>query len=93
MSREEEIKKAAKNRADQYEHHVDWNNCYHHFIQGAEWADKHKKKEFWDAEKVCKYLKEHAGHYMTLENDEEGELQAVFNKKRLVEDLRKAMEE
>ena len=40
MSREEEIKQSAKNRADQYEHPVDWNNCYHHYIQGAEWADQ-----------------------------------------------------
>lgn len=41
MTREEEIKQAARNRADQYEHPVDWNNCYHHYIQGADWAEQH----------------------------------------------------
>ena len=54
--------------------------------------DQHPREGLWDAEKVCKYLEEHAGHYMTLENDEEGELQAVYYPKHLVEDLRKAME-
>lgn len=93
MTREEEIKQAAKNRADQYEHPVDWNNCYHHYIQGAEWADQHPKKGLWDSEKVCKYLENHAGYYMTLENDEDGELQSVFYQKGLIEDLRKAMED
>lgn len=63
MTREEEIKQAAKNRADQYEHPVDWNNCYHHYIQGAEWADQHPRKGLWDAQKVIQWLKENFEHY------------------------------
>lgn len=57
----------------------------------ADWKDQHPRKGLWDAEKVCKYLENHAGHYMTLENDEEGELQSVFYQKGLIEDLRKAI--
>ena len=57
MTREEEIKQAAKNRADQYEHPVDWNNCYHHYIQGAEWADEHPRKGLWNSDKVIEWLK------------------------------------
>lgn len=57
MTREEEIKQAAKNRADQYEHPVDWNNCYHHYIQGAEWADQHPRKGLWDSQKVLDWVK------------------------------------
>ena len=56
MIREEEIKQAAKNRADQYEYSVDWNHCYHHYIQGAEWADQHPRKGLWDVEKVIEWL-------------------------------------
>lgn len=51
------------------------------------------KKGLWDAEKVCKYLEEHAGNFMELENDEEGELRHVFYQKGLVDNLREAMEE
>lgn len=59
----------------------------------SDWKDQHPRKGLWDAEKVCKYLENHAGHYITLENDEEGELQSVFYQKGLIEDLRKAMED
>ena len=55
MTREEEIKQSAKNRADQYEHPVDWNHCYHHFIQGAIYADSHPKKGLWYSEKAFEW--------------------------------------
>ena len=51
------------------------------------------KKGLWDGKKVCKYLEEHAGNFMTLENDEEGELCTVYYQKGLVDNLRKAMDE
>lgn len=87
MSREEEIKQSAKNRADQYEHPVDWNNCYHHYIQGAEWADQHPRKGLWDAEKVEKVL----GNL--LFNKEKKIYRAYLDYDAFFEDLRKAMEE
>ena len=93
MNREEEIKQAAKNRADQYEHPVDWNRCYHHYIQGAEWADQHPREGLWDAEKVINFLKERA----TLENSSNinihinGVTYHFVND--FIEDLKKAMEE
>ena len=92
MTREEEIKQAAKNRADQYEHPVDWNNCYHHYIQGAKWADQHPREGLWNAEKVISFLKEHA----TVENSSNinihinGAYYHFVND--FIEDLRKAME-
>jgi hypothetical protein len=82
MTREEEIKQAAKNRADQYEHPVDWNNCYHHYIQGAEWADQHPRKGLVDIEKVIEYMKKNSRFNYLLETDWE-----------VLEDLRKAMED
>ena len=88
MNREEEIKQAAKNRADQYEHPVDWNRCYHHYIQGAEWADQHPREGLWDAEKVIKWLRAHIDNYANynIKTDE-----CFVND--FEEDLRKAMEE
>jgi hypothetical protein len=83
MSREEEIKQAAKNRADQYEHPVDWNNCYHHYIQGAEWADQHPKKGLWNAEKVIRWLMNNINNYLVKGRD----IDLIY------EDLHKAMEE
>lgn len=50
MTRKEEIKEAARIRANQYSHPVEWNDCYRHWIEGAEWADKTL------LEKVCEYL-------------------------------------
>ncbi len=82
MTREEEIKQAAKNRADQYEHPVDWNNCYHHYIQGAEWADQHPRKGLVDIEKVIEYMKKNSRFNYLLETDWE-----------VLDDLRKAMED
>jgi len=94
MSREEEIKQAAKNRADQYEHPVDWNNCYHHYIQGAEWADQHPRKGLWDSEKVIKFIKEELPYYVEL-NCVFDEIQVNYNKfkNNFIHDLKKAMEE
>ena len=87
MSREEEIKQAAKNRADQYEHPVDWNNCYHHYIQGAEWADQHPRKGLWDSEKVCNILRNKIDSNWFYEKLERADYNSI------IEDLRKAMEE
>ena len=84
MSREEEIKQAAKNRADQYEHPVDWNNCYHHYIQGAEWADQHPRKGLWDAKKVVEFIKNNVREYHKS---------GVFNVGDFINNLCKAMEE
>ena len=86
MTREEEIKQAAKIRADQYEHPVDWNHCYQHYIQGAEWADQHPKKGLWDGDRVIAWLKENIGeYYMT------GEFEEYFDS--MYEDLKKEMED
>lgn len=45
MTRKEEIERKAKIRADQYSHPVEWNDCYHHWIEGAEWADEHPRND------------------------------------------------
>ena len=57
MTREDEIKQASKNRADQYSHlsyPVGWNRCYCHFKEGAEWADSTmiEKAAKWIATKL-----------------------------------------
>lgn len=83
MTREEEIKQAAKNRADQYEHPVDWNNCYHHYIQGVEWADQHPRKGLVDIEKACEWLSDYIKYFNLWEDGTQ----------RDVEEFRKAMEE
>ena len=88
MTREEEIKQTAKNRADQYEHPVDWNNCYHHYIQGAEWADQHPREGLWDAQKVCDFLKNKC-----VFSAANSSVIVEFNGEELVRKLRKAMEE
>ena len=41
MSRQEQIQEAARQRADQYSHPVDWSDTYYGFIDGANWADSH----------------------------------------------------
>lgn len=84
MTREEEIKQAAKNRADQYEHPVDWNNCYHHYTQGAEWADQHPRKGLWDANKVLAWISQNIESYCKLD---------AKNFNNLLFDLEKAMED
>ena len=84
MTREEEIKQAAKNRADQYEHPVDWNNCYHHYIQGAEFADQHPRKGLWDANKVLAWISQNIESYCKLD---------AKNFNNLLFDLEKAMED
>ena len=87
MNREEEIKQAAKNRADQYEHPVDWNNCYHHYIQGAEWADQHPREGLWDAEKLCNILRNKMNSNWFYEKMERADYDSI------IEDLHKAMED
>jgi hypothetical protein len=39
--REEQIKEAARQRADQYDHPSQWSDTYYGFIDGAHWADSH----------------------------------------------------
>jgi hypothetical protein len=39
--REEQIKEAARQRADQYDHPSQWSDTYYGFIDGAHWADQH----------------------------------------------------
>lgn len=39
--RNNEIKEAAKEQANQYNRPVHWNDVYNGFISGAKWADKH----------------------------------------------------
>ena len=90
MSREEEIKQAAKNRADQYEHPVDWNNCYHHYIQGAEWADQHPREGLVDIDKIASFIKYHAQEFVYI-STHSGE--AKINEFKLVEAMYKAMED
>lgn len=41
MTREEQIVKAAKQRADQYDHPSKWRDTYYGFVDGAKWADQH----------------------------------------------------
>lgn len=41
MTREEQIKEAARQRANQYNHPSKWNDTYYGFIDGAHWADKY----------------------------------------------------
>lgn len=41
MTREEQIKEAARQRADQYDHPSKWSDTYYGFIDGAKWADSH----------------------------------------------------
>ena len=41
MTREEQIKEAARQRADQYDHPSKWSDTYYGFIDGAKWADQH----------------------------------------------------
>lgn len=49
MTREEEIKKRAKECFDEpIEQALFW--------KGAEWADQHPRKGLWDAEKVCAWI-------------------------------------
>ena len=41
MTREEQIKEAARQRANQYDHPSKWSDTYYGFIDGALWADSH----------------------------------------------------
>lgn len=61
MKRKEERERKAKIRADQYSHPVEWNDCYHHWIEGAEWADENP-----DERMIAKYLYEKKGYPIDL---------------------------
>ena len=39
--REQQIKEAARQRANQYDHPSKWSDTYYGFIDGAKWADQH----------------------------------------------------
>ena len=39
--REQQIKEAARQRANQYDHPSKWSDTYYGFIDGAKWADSH----------------------------------------------------
>lgn len=94
MTREEEIKQAARNRADQYEHPVDWSDCYHYFLQGAEWADQHQKKELWDSEKVIDWILNNYSTYEQIYSDNSGNhTYSDFQIGQFIRNLRKAMED
>jgi len=41
MSRKEQIKEAARQRANQYAHPSKWSDTYYGFIDGAHWADSY----------------------------------------------------
>ena len=41
MTREEQIKESARQRADQYDHPSKWSDTYYGFVDGAKWADQH----------------------------------------------------
>lgn len=83
MTRKEEREKAAKIRADQYSHPVEWNDCYHHWIEGAEWADKTM------LDKVCEWLEDNIYDYLYINRD----FNEADYKYGFIEDLRKTMEE
>ena len=59
MTREEQIKEAARQRADQYDHPSKWSDTYYGFIDGAKWADQHPQ---WIP--VEKELPKEGGHYL-----------------------------
>lgn len=75
--RKEERERRAKIRADQYSHPVEWNDCYHHWIEGAEWADKTM------LDKVCEWVKK---HYMEYAHNSMGS-------EYIIKDLINAMEQ
>lgn len=84
MKRKEEREKASKNRADQYSHPAEWNECYRHFKEGAEWADKTM------IDKACEWIKQHLYDEAYLFRDNEG---TWVDTDLVVDDLKKAMNE
>lgn len=87
MIREEQIKQAAKIRADQYEHPAQWSDTYYGFISGAEWADKTL------INKACKWLKENKDNYAYPVYEGDTLTDECFVGESLIDDFRKAMEE
>lgn len=61
MTRKEERETKAKIRASQYSHPIERNDCYHRWIEGAEWADENP-----DEEMIAKYLHEKKGYPIDL---------------------------
>lgn len=83
MKRKEEREKASKNRADQYSHPIEWNECYRHFKEGAEWADRTM------IDKACKWLKSNIENYYYRDEA----FDQVVSIKNLSSDFIKAIEE
>jgi hypothetical protein len=100
MTRKEEREEVARNRANQYSHPVEWNDCYKHWIEGAEWADanpdgkmllhvlnksaEQAKKQMID--KACEWW-ENEFTYPSMTSEE------IEWYKQKVNDFRKAMKE
>ncbi len=95
MTREEKIQEAAEHyeQVDATNLACDygWGDCdiqQQCFKAGVEWADQNPRKGLWDAEKVCKWLKDNANDYLDWYDWE----QCRVNKDELLYGLRKAME-
>lgn len=55
-TRSDEITEAARQRANQYDHPVQWNDVYRGFISGAVWSDENPKKNLIDIDEACEWL-------------------------------------
>lgn len=58
MTREEQIKDAARQRANQYDHPSQWSDTYYGFIDGAHWADSHPQLHDAQGDNVPEYGRE-----------------------------------
>jgi len=78
--REQQIKEAARQRADQYDHPSQWSDTYYGFIDGAHWADKHPQWISVDKELPPKrkdplvisnevFIRTTGGHYLSAVYD------------------------
>lgn len=79
MTREEQIKEAARQRADQYSRPVDWSRIYYGFIDGAKWAYSHP--QWVPVEKVLPKEKQKVLVYMPADErcDHEYVCEALYN--------------
>ena len=78
MTREEEIEQEAR---DNYPY---WEDAFISFCRGAHWADEHPKSNLVDIDKVCEWIKEHNGDYISIVPNDH-----LTN--NFYDDLRKAM--
>lgn len=86
MTRKEERERKAEIRADQYSYPAEWNDCYHHWLEGAEWADRTMLNKVYDfiIANVYKY-----GKVKFVENRATFD----FRMNTFLNDLKQAMEE